>query len=850
MHGRELELTRVAALVEAGLIVDIVGSRSSGRTSFLGALRSHLENLGWTVLTIRATVSLRDNPLAALHLADIGSLSNGRRSTVQVTHSALHSLVEGGPAVVLIDDWKDLDEASWGIIDTVRRQTGLPLVRSRLRGTPAEHTPSGLSAAGLDPAFIVDLGPLPYATLESILKDHLGAPIEISTMSRIHEKSGGNVGLALSLVDVALQEDLLQQSSDGFWIATGGIWSSSLRGIVEAQLLGISSEARDALDVVAHVGIAELETMRRLISWDALEDLEDRGLLRLLIRGGERLVNVYPPLLVDYFRHDEQTIRHIRLAEHVGERLGSDSSTLPFLRGEGNILVSDEERDALLRGLLVNRAHTRQIVTRAEWEASPTPATAVRYASALVSSNAPQAEVERVLRDTHPDVGDPNDRVELAILTAQWQATVHNDLAAALATLDDRAPSVGPYRRLLDAEAVVLTSQLSDVPADWDGRLAVRGDEPLPVLAGVLERRILLLTSRGRFEAAIRTFERLDRLENNTNSALSRLYFGLALIGEGSSEAGVRHLSRGLEEATEALDIEGIRVFGAGLAAASYLGGNFAEVDRVLQRVYTLGDPPPIPLGVAGSIVASAVRVAFRRGDYALAAHRAASSEGILHNGGLLGQFDTVQAQNLIVEGKSNEAADVLWETADSLWGRGAWLSGSLALLLSLEIRFDADRHRIAEKRIAELDGPMLSSNLRYVSALDDKDPEALLAVARELSDTGRYGIALNALRMAAARFQERRDTKAAQGASRREQELIERLLPQEIESYQLLTGTVDLSDREREIARMAARGLSNQEIADNLVLSVRTVESHMYHALRKLGLNSRQSLRYYSDTL
>ncbi|MEV0383407.1 AAA family ATPase [Nonomuraea sp. NPDC050643] len=51
------------------------------------------------------------------------------------------------------------------------------------------------------------------------------------------------------------------------------------------------------------------------------------------------------------------------------------------------------------------------------------------------------------------------------------------------------------------------------------------------------------------------------------------------------------------------------------------------------------------------------------------------------------------------------------------------------------------------------------------------------------------------------------------------------------------------LSSREREVARLAATGKTNQEIADELFLSRRTVESHVASALRKLGLPSRKDL-------
>jgi DNA-binding NarL/FixJ family response regulator len=53
----------------------------------------------------------------------------------------------------------------------------------------------------------------------------------------------------------------------------------------------------------------------------------------------------------------------------------------------------------------------------------------------------------------------------------------------------------------------------------------------------------------------------------------------------------------------------------------------------------------------------------------------------------------------------------------------------------------------------------------------------------------------------------------------------------------------VALTTREREVASLAARGLTNREIADNLYLSPRTVENHLQRVYDKLGVSSREQL-------
>ena len=56
-----------------------------------------------------------------------------------------------------------------------------------------------------------------------------------------------------------------------------------------------------------------------------------------------------------------------------------------------------------------------------------------------------------------------------------------------------------------------------------------------------------------------------------------------------------------------------------------------------------------------------------------------------------------------------------------------------------------------------------------------------------------------------------------------------------------------DLTERERQILRLIALGYTNQEIAGQLFLSVRTVESHRAHIQQKLCLSTRAELVRYA---
>jgi DNA-binding CsgD family transcriptional regulator len=59
-----------------------------------------------------------------------------------------------------------------------------------------------------------------------------------------------------------------------------------------------------------------------------------------------------------------------------------------------------------------------------------------------------------------------------------------------------------------------------------------------------------------------------------------------------------------------------------------------------------------------------------------------------------------------------------------------------------------------------------------------------------------------------------------------------------------------DLTAREREVATLAARGLPDQQIAEELFVSIRTVHAHLRSAYAKLGVAGRSELAAVLDVL
>jgi non-specific serine/threonine protein kinase len=51
------------------------------------------------------------------------------------------------------------------------------------------------------------------------------------------------------------------------------------------------------------------------------------------------------------------------------------------------------------------------------------------------------------------------------------------------------------------------------------------------------------------------------------------------------------------------------------------------------------------------------------------------------------------------------------------------------------------------------------------------------------------------------------------------------------------------LTPRQREVALLVGEGLANREIAELLIVDVRTVDTHVEHIFNRLGINSRNRL-------
>jgi DNA-binding CsgD family transcriptional regulator len=141
------------------------------------------------------------------------------------------------------------------------------------------------------------------------------------------------------------------------------------------------------------------------------------------------------------------------------------------------------------------------------------------------------------------------------------------------------------------------------------------------------------------------------------------------------------------------------------------------------------------------------------------------------------------------------------------------------------------------------IDGPLAGAYAIHARGVANDDPKLLAESADVFEDLGLPLLAAEAAVETGVALRKAGLSAPAQTILMRANRLAQRCEGARTPILELAAEPASLTRREREIARLAARGMSNAEIASHLVVSVRTVEGHLYNAYTKLGVTDRTAL-------
>jgi DNA-binding CsgD family transcriptional regulator len=245
----------------------------------------------------------------------------------------------------------------------------------------------------------------------------------------------------------------------------------------------------------------------------------------------------------------------------------------------------------------------------------------------------------------------------------------------------------------------------------------------------------------------------------------------------------------------------------------------------------------PLRMALAG-VAASAALL----GDVSGAQSALARRENLPPFGFVAPEHELGRGWMLAASGHRDRAAERFSRAAEHAALTGHRTSESWMLHDLLRVSGHNEAARLSELA-AMTDSPLVQARARHAQARVGGDPYALVESAEGFLALGANLLAAEALSTAADSFRRAGDQRSGTAAVRRASMLAEDCEGTRTPDLMVTSSTVPLSQREREVAGLAAEGLPSKEIAARLFVSLRTVNNHLQRVYTKLGVSSRADL-------
>ena len=696
---------------------------------------------------------------------------------------------------------------------------------------------------------------LSRAKVAKLLEAVLGGPVDGLLAQQAWKVSAGNLLYLRELVEAARGRGQLVQ--------VGGVWRTKsplvaggrLIDLIEAHLAAVPGRARRALEVVAVGEPVDLDILGRVAPPADTEDGERRGLLTWESETVPPMIRLAHPLYAEALLRTMPAGRRRSIIHDLAEAFAD--------------MGADQGEELL-----------RYVNWRLEIAEEVPAATLLQAARRALEAMDLQL-AERLALASLEAGGHRRARIFLA--GVHYRQGRGDD---ALVDLDGIRPRDERQFTEIQVLRVLILSGALGRAQDAEGLLdgAIPRTTDPDCYAWLMAVRANVLSFGGYPAEAVAISAPLVEQTNLSPrpllAALSALGSGLALSGQ--SDEAVRIAERGLDPVLRVADeVGGSMNWAVGTMFLGHLGcGNLSEAEAIARLQYETA------LGLRsheahGAGAASLGWVALLRGRLATAVRFFREAEPHLRQGDLLGIWPACLgglAQGLALTGDTSGAAEALrraeasdrpgsrwlefclelgraWTCSirDRLAGAGLCLKAADTahdrgqLPVAVIAYHDAARLGVAEQALPPLqevasrsDGPFPPIAVAHVVALTAGDRTGLLDAAEAFEDLGMLLLAAEAIvevQQLNPRQRDRRLAARAAGLVAKCEGAVTPTLADKV------NGPARLTKREVTVARLASEGHSSKAIALQLAVSVRTIDSHLAHAYRKLGVVGRQEL-------
>ncbi|WP_039993740.1 LuxR C-terminal-related transcriptional regulator [Gordonia otitidis] len=850
---REREFRTIqSALTQGGPVCGVVltGDSGVGKTTLARLVTAGTET---GVRWVAGTESARSIPLGVFaHLVGPAVSSD----PVTYLSAARETLLAEGDTIIGVDDAHLLDELSATLLHQLAIDRAVQIVATVRSG---EAVPDAVTSLWKDNHLIrITLSPFTKEQSVELIESVLGGQLEEHSADRMWEASGGNALFLRHLVEGARAAGTLRQ--------VNGVWQLRGRAAITSELASllagrVEQLQPDVLTTLKYLSLCEpldIDVLADLTSEEAVEKAEIDGLVRITRDGRSLNVSFHHPLFGEVIRHGLGLASSRRLRGALVRALDSRPKDTPAARIRLADLALESDVGAIDPSLLGAAAR-----------------------DALNLAQVPMGE--RFARAAIADGGGA-DEAELLARALMWQA--HPDRAEEilsrfpLADLDEiRATRVGIVR-VGNMFWAMGDSHRADALLD-EVRGRITDVNLLPVVDAIGSACALFEND---LDAAVALSDGVLAESAPLPWAVEWAAFGgmlsRALQGRGDDVTPLAVRAREAEVKTDGL----LRFpTGIGEILALTLTGRLDDAQVAAKRYVTFADTAQyLGWAMAGELVAA---VDLARGMCGAVTRRIEQTLATLDTDEYSATWNfpayLFLAQSLSALGQADAAGSAL-ARARNHYGRqvavfgpmlgvaAAWqaaATGTISTAIALaneaarlarstgQLAVEAEALHTAARfgdttvggRLLELgevvDGPLVGIYARHAQASAAGDGIELDLCAADFEKLGYLLSAADSAAQASVLHDAASHRSATVASAAMADRISARCGGLRTPALQRAAQPLPLTTREREIANLVAAGLSNKQIAERLVVSVRTVEGHIYRACVKLDVTDRADI-------
>jgi DNA-binding CsgD family transcriptional regulator len=862
--GREAELGLIAQAMNdpetAGIV--LAGHVGVGKTRLAHEALRQADPKHHVILRVaatRATATIPFGALAQLLPAELPAASD-RVNLLRLAAEALGTQAGPRRLVVEVDDAHLLDDTSAALLHQLAHGRLAFVLVTLVSGEPAPETVTALWKERL--LHRLELQALSRLDVREVLATVLGGQVDSATAERLWQATRGNTLLLRELVVAGLESGSLALTHRVWRWRGPWVMAPRLVELIHGRLGRLDDEERHAVELLAYGEPLGADVLTRAVSLQAVERLEAKGLLWVEQAGRRVWLRLAHPLYSEAVRTRASALR----ARSRQRELAETFTALGTRRRADTLRVATWQLNsgtALNVGLLVEAARqawamfdlplAERLARTAVDSAGGLPALQVLGDVLLFTDRADEAEAVFKRGALLPASTEERVRFALARAFSLFWGLDRTDEAAALLR-ETGGEVTDPFWRkevaALDAAFLVFSGRCRQ------GLSAAGELLGLPVANERADAQAWLVTGfatgyLGRFTESLAALERARSLAPRWAAELPWLADAIELAAFYSKLLGGD--LAGAEVTASAMHATSLKRKEWRFSVATWCiargqvalfrghVGDALRWGREGRGLFSLDNSA----GLAFVCHAELAVAAAQGGDPRLAEEAMALAEATTRRSqGLLAPWVALARPWLAaVRGALLLAADLAMGAAVQARELGAVAYEALALHDAVRFGAAARATRRLDELAASGENPLILRYAEHAAALLRRDGKALDTIADAFEAAGADLLAAETAAEASRMHQLSGRSAKARAAAARSAYLARACKGVRTPALEVLAAPT-LTPREREIAMLAAAGLSNRAIADQVTLSVRTVDNHLHQVYAKLGIAGRAELR------